>query len=116
MDTKLLTLVQTFREMKKHRKRWSTSEKMEILNHYKLWGPLKTSREFGVSMRTIYTWKEKYKEGGEESEFIKEKEAQAVKALEEVRRLQRENEQLKKIVAEKELHIRIQEELLKKSD
>jgi len=35
--------------------------------------------------------------------------------LDEKRRLKRENDELKKIVAEKELRIRIQEEMLKKS-
>ena len=101
--------------MKKHRKRWSTVEKLDILNHNKLWGPLKTSREYGISMTTIYNWRSELLEEGEDSKFIKEKEAQALASAEEAKRLKRENDQLKKIVAEKELQIRIQEEMLKKS-
>ena len=102
--------------MKRHRKKWSTPEKLEVLNYYKLWGPVKTSREFGIAMRTIYNWRDQIEPESEQSKFIKAKEAETIAANEEVRRLKRENDQLKKIVAEKELHIRIQDELIKKSD
>ncbi len=98
--------------MKKHRKRWTVTEKLEVLNHYKLWGAVKTSREYGVSMTSIYKWRDGFEEDGEKGLSGKQKEKSE---SEELKRLKRENDQLKKIVAEKELRLRIQEEMLKKS-
>lgn len=98
--------------MKKHRKRWSTTEKLAIVHHFKTWGATKTAREFGVSPGSIYNWHEAYEENGEaglNGSLKKQTESDEIKAL------RRENDQLKKLVAEKELRLRIQEEMLKKS-
>ena len=100
-------------EMNNHKKRWTTSEKMEIINHYKLHGATRTSREFAVSVGSIYKWKNIYDEYGEAG-FSKNKTTTTSESLEN-RRLRRENDALKKLVAEKELRLRIQEEMLKKS-
>lgn len=99
--------------MNNHRKRWSTSKKMEILNFYKLHGAARTSREFEVSVGSIYSWKNIYEEHGEAG-FSKNKTTTTSESLEN-RRLRRENDALKRLVAEKELRLRIQEEMLKKS-
>ena len=98
--------------MKKHRKRWTLSEKLEIINYYKLHGATKASREFNVSIGSIYKWREAYESEGV-SGLSKSKKVDT--ALIENRRLKRENDELKKIVAEKELRLRIQAEMLKKS-
>lgn len=99
--------------MKKHRKRWSTSEKLAIINHFKTWGATKTAREFGVSAGSIYNWNEAYEKHGEAGLVLgKSKEPTE---SDELRALKRENDQLKKLVAEKELRLRVQEEMLKKS-
>ncbi len=58
-------------------------------------------REYGISEQTYYRWKSKY--GGMEVS-----EARRLKTLEE------ENRRLKKIVAEKELHIEALKEVLEK--
>lgn len=96
-----------------HRKRWTTSEKLEILSYYSTHGMAKTTREYEVSSTSIYKWQSLKDSGGERS--LSEKSvAKANNA--ELRRLRKENDELKKIVAEKELRLRIQSEMLKKSD
>ena len=98
--------------MTKHQKRWTPSEKLEIIHYYKLHGATKASREFNVSAGSIYKWKETYESDGA-SGFSKTQKETSV--LVENRRLKRENDELKKMVAEKELRLRIQHEMLKKS-
>lgn len=98
--------------MTKHKKRWSAPEKLEIINYYKLHGATKASREFNVSIGSIYKWKESYESEGVSALSKSKKEDSA--AIEN-RRLKRENDELKKLVAEKELRLRIQDEMLKKS-
>lgn len=98
--------------MTKHKKRWSAPEKLEIINYYKLHGATKASREFNVSVGSIYKWREAYESEGASGLSKSKKEDSA---LIENRRLKRENDELKKLVAEKELRLRIQDEMLKKS-
>ena len=98
--------------MSKHRKSWSTSEKLEIINYSKKHGVTKAVREYGVSNASIYKWQERYEQDGESG---LERSNKASPEPEEVRKLRRENQQLKELVAEKELLLRIKEELLKKS-
>jgi len=98
--------------MKKHQKRWTSSEKLEIVNYSKLHGVTKASREFNVSGGSIYKWREAYEKEGTSGLSGKKK---VTEDQTEMRRLKRENDELKKLVAEKELRLRIQEEMLKKS-
>ena len=98
--------------MANHRKTWTSSEKLEVINYFEKWGPTKTSREYNVSAASIYKWKAAYEKQGKDG--LKKNSKKSPEA-EEVKRLKRENDELKKIVAEKELRLRIQEEMLKKS-
>lgn len=98
--------------MSTHRKSWSSSKKLEILNYAKKHGVAKTVREFEVSNASIYNWQSLY---DKEGEVGLERSNKAKPELEELRQLRRENQQLKELVAEKELLLRIKEELLKKS-
>lgn len=98
--------------MSKHRKRWSTKEKLEIINYAKIHSVLKASREFSVSSPSIYKWMDAYDTKGESG--LKGQKKDKSESLEN-KRLKRENDELKKIIAEKELRIRIQEAMLKKS-
>ncbi len=98
--------------MTKHRKRWSSKEKMEIINYAKIHSVLKASREYKVSSPSIYKWIDAYDQKGESGLTAKQKDN--LKSSE-FKKLKRENDELKKIIAEKELRIRIQEEMLKKS-
>lgn len=93
------------------RKIWSKSEKLAVLDYSEKHGVLAASRKFGVSSTAIYKWKDKLNEKGVSS---LEPQKQPAKSAEQIR-LERENRELKAIVAEKELQIRIQAEMLKKS-
>lgn len=100
--------------MSKHRKHWTKAEKLEIINYHKRHGVAKTKREFGVSSTSIYNWEEIFDEHGEGGLSGKKGSRQSDHS-EEIKQLRRENDALKKIVAEKELALRIKNELLKKS-
>ena len=95
----------------KNRKRWSLSEKLEVLSHYQKEGVTRTSREYGVSGTMIYKWQKAFESEGEEGLSGHKKKDKEL----EYDKLQRENNELKAIVAEKELQIRIQNEIIKKN-
>ena len=67
-------------------------------------------RKFGIYQTTYYDWLQKYKQGGPEAlkpQYVQRSER-------EVKRLTRENERLKRLLAEKELENAMKDELLKK--
>ncbi|MFD3002449.1 transposase [Pontibacter toksunensis] len=92
------------------RRHWSADEKLSILSEAEKEGITATIRKHGIYSNTFYQWKEKYGTGGKEALSSKH-----YKVDPEVKRLQKENQQLKQLLAEKELALRIKEELLKKS-
>jgi putative transposase len=98
--------------MSKHRKNWKPEEKLAILEYYKTHGLGASCRKFQVSQTAIYKWRDKYEAEGMEGLQRRTREHQVDP---EVLRLERENRALKAIVAEKELQLRIQAEMLKKS-
>ena len=98
--------------MSKHRKTWSAEEKLQVVNYAKTHGNSKAAREHEVSVTAIYKWTAAYDEHGESGLKRANK---ANPESEELRRLRRENQQLKELVAEKELLLRVKMELLKKS-
>jgi len=100
--------------MSKHRKSWTLSQKLEIIHYYKQHGMAKTKQEFAISSTSIYKWTEQYESEGEAG-LSGSKSIKSSSQLLELKRLRRENDQLKKLVAEKELILRIKEEMLKKS-
>lgn len=69
------------------------------------------SRQLGVSTTTLYKWRDSFEKQGEQG--LTRKQGQHKDP--ELERLKRENRELKMLVAEKELVIRVQIELLKKS-
>lgn len=97
----------------KHRKRWNLSEKKKILAYFEEHGLSRTMRTYNVSHSSIYVWKENIASVEKKRSTAKKKKESAT--MLELRTLRNENTQLKAIVAEKELQIRIQEEMLKKS-
>jgi transposase-like protein len=93
-----------------HRKTWSKSEKLEIISVAKKDGVLQASRQYEVSQPSIYKWMDQIQANGETSlEGL-----HAPELRRENKRLISENKQLKEMNAEKELKIRIMEQLLKK--
>lgn len=91
-------------------KRKTTEEKVAILQEAATLGAVETIRKHGISYQTYYTWKAKHASGGVDCL----QNGSGITASE-LKRLQKENARLKELVAEKELHIKIQNELLKKS-
>jgi len=92
------------------RRHWSADEKLKILLEAEKEGVTATIRKHGIYTNTFYQWKEKYDTGGKDALASKH-----YRLDPQVKRLQKENRQLKEMLAEKELALRIKEELLKKS-
>lgn len=99
--------------MSKQKRHWKSTEKLEILDYYKQYGLSRTTRKYQVSQTTLYKWRDKFAAEGPEGLENKRKKRQ--ESDPELIRLERENKELKAIVAEKELQLRIQAEMLKKS-
>ncbi len=97
--------------MSLHRKKWSKKDREEVLLYFDQYGAVQASREFNISSATIYNWKKKFDELGTNG-----LEPGAKTTLErELAQLKRENNELKKLVAEKELTIKVKDSLLKKN-
>ncbi len=64
----------------------------------------------GIYATTCYEWKKKYNEGGE-SVLLP---GYAKREKKDIKKLEKENKRLKKLLAEKELEVEIKTELLKK--
>ncbi len=67
-------------------------------------------RKHGIYATTYYEWKKKYNEGGE-SAFLP---GYAKRERKEIKRLEKENERMKKLLAEKGLEVEMKTELFKK--
>ena len=91
-------------------KRWSLSEKEEILQAAQEGDTVEVCRKYGVSTATYYVWKRAYDTHGLEglkSKKKKDKNVSLTKAEEEIR-------MLRKLLVDKELELELQKELLKK--
>ena len=97
--------------MSKHRMNWSDEKKLEFVQDFKNNGIAKTIRAYEVSNGLIYKWVRKFDESGTEGLADKAK----VKRDIELIQIRRERDLLMKIVAEKEIIISIQKDLLKKT-
>lgn len=97
--------------MKKHRKKWTAEEKEKIILYSDEHGISRAVREFDVSSVSIYNWKEKFEQMGKGGLTSGSMTAQE----RELKFLRRENQALKRLVAEKELAIQVKDSLLKKS-
>ena len=96
--------------MGKTKRTWSIEEKISILKDIEKVGVVEGCRKHGIYASTYYEWKKKYEENGAEGL----KPAYAKKEARELRRLKKENERLKQLLAEKELELSLKTELLKK--
>ena len=97
--------------MSRRKKRvFSKSEKLTILEEVKNNGVKVTLEKHGIYPSTYYSWKEKYDQMGEKGFQYGMTKAH----LKEIRRLEKENDLLKRIVAEKELESMLKDDLLKK--
>lgn len=89
---------------------WSIEEKLSILKDIERVGVVAGCRKHGIYPTTYYEWKKKYEDNGAEGL----KPNYAKKESREIKKLQKENERLKKLLAEKELELSLKTELLKK--
>ena len=96
-----------------HRKNWTKEEKLKILSYLDENGIAKTQRYYEVSAGTVYKWQKIYKSKG--ASGFDRGQGKLIDQDREILKLKQENEALKAIVAEKELALRIKNELLKKS-
>lgn len=97
--------------MDMEKRRFTKEEKLKVLSEAKGSGVTVTLEKYGIYPATYYSWKKKYEQMGENG-F---NHGMTVKHLKEIKRLEKENDLLKKLLAEKELEGRMQQELLKKS-
>jgi putative transposase len=96
--------------MKREKRKFPQEEKLIILQEAKENGVTETCRKYGIYDSLYYYWKEKFDRGGEEElkpQYVKRNEK-------EMSKLQKENYRLKQILAEKELEVQMQAELIKK--
>lgn len=94
----------------KAKRTWSIEEKVSILKEIKETGVVEGCRKHGIYATTYYDWKRKYEEKGADGLVPH----YGRKRNTEVKRIIKENERLKKLLAEKELALSIQGEILKK--
>ncbi|HHH52356.1 MAG TPA: transposase [Bacteroidetes bacterium] len=93
------------------RKRTFTKEeKLQILKEAETQGVKITLEKHGIYPATYYSWKKKYEEMGE----MGFRHGMTPAHIKEIRRLEKENATLKKLLAEKELEGHLKTEMLKK--
>lgn len=89
---------------------FAKEEKLKILEEGKKNGIQPTLDKFGIYPATYYSWKKKLESMGEAG-F---QHGMTPAHLKEIRRLEKENELLKKLLAEKDVEAHLKDELLKK--
>ena len=95
---------------KREMKRRTKEEKERILHEVQRLGVVAGCRKNNVDPTTYYSWLEKYQAHGLEGlEDRRGKNSEA-----DMRRLEKENKLLKEMLAEKDLEIKMKDELLKK--
>jgi putative transposase len=96
--------------MSKQPKVYSAEEKSAILQEGIASNVAQTCRKYNISPTTYYQWRTKFDVGGIDALKVQKSTVDP-----ELHRLQKENERLKRLLAEKELVISIKDELLKKT-
>ena len=90
-------------------KKWSLTEKLEILSSAEEVGVVSACRKYSLSTGTFYSWKRKYDNHGEAGlKVTYEVRSKELKQAEE------QNRVLRKLLCDKEVELEIQRELLKK--
>lgn len=90
-------------------KKWTLSQKLEILSSSEEIGVVETCRKYGLSTGTFYSWKKKFDQKGEAGlKVTYDTRSKELKQAEE------ENRVLRKLLCDKEVELEVQRELLKK--
>jgi putative transposase len=96
--------------MSQKKRRFSKEEKLQIIKEASEQGVKVTLDKHGIYPATYYSWRKKFEQMGEEG-F---RHGITPAHLKEIKSLLKENELLKKLLAEKELEGHLKDELLKK--
>ena len=96
--------------MSMQKRKFTKEQKLEILEEATSQGVQATLDKPGLYPTTFYSWKKKFETMGEAG-F---RHGMTPEHIKEIKRLEKENEQLKLLLAEKELEGRLKDELLKK--
>jgi putative transposase len=96
--------------MSMEKRKFTKEQKLAIIEEASLQGVQATLEKHGLYPTTYYSWKKKFETMGEAG-F---RHGMTPEHLKEIKRLEKENEQLKLLLAEKELEGRLKDELLKK--
>lgn len=94
----------------KKKRQFTKEEKLLVLEEAQTNGVKATIEKHGIYPVTYYSWKKKYESMGEAG-F---RHGMTPEHIKEIKRLEKENELLKKLLAEKELEGHLKTELLKK--
>lgn len=90
--------------------KFSQEEKLKILKEAHQNGVKVTLSKHGIYQATYYYWKRKYEQMGEQGL----KHSMTKERLQQIRRLEKEVTAYKQLIAEKDLTIKLQQELIKK--
>lgn len=96
--------------MSMKKRKFSKEEKLRILKEASEAGVTVTLEKHGIYTATFYNWKKKFEIMGEEG-F---RHGMTPAHLKEIRRLEKENELLKKLLGERDIEGHLKDELLKK--
>ena len=89
---------------------FTTEEKLKIIQEAKENGVVATCEKYGLYAASFYSWKKKLDQMGVEGL----QHGMTPEHLKRIRQLEKENQLLKQLLAEKELEGKLQNELLKK--
>ena len=92
------------------KRNFTKEQKLQIIEEASLQGVQATLDKHSLYPSTYYSWKKKFESMGE----LGFRHGMTPEHLKEIKRLEKENEQLKLLLAEKELEGRLKDELLKK--
>jgi len=92
------------------KRKFSKEEKLKLIKEFSEQGVSSTLKKYGIYPATFYSWKKKFDTMGEEG-F---RHGITPAHLTEIKQLEKENDVLKKLLAEKELEGRLKDELIKK--
>ena len=94
----------------KEKRKFTKEEKLQFLKEVEEKGVKITLEKHGVYPTTYYSWKNKFEQMGE----VGFRHGMTPGHIKEIKRLEKENDLLKKLLAEKELEGHLKTELLKK--
>lgn len=96
--------------MKKHLRKWTKEEKERIILSIQKLGPVAGCRQYGLSRSLYYQWLERYNAQGIEG--LSDRRGQNLEG--QVKQLEKQVKDLKELLGDRDLEIKMKDELLKK--